>query len=300
MTKRCWAEPESEAGAQAPIYFKAKMKKTIGVHGYAPSQRESLLLNLAAQTVICFAMVHTVIQRGSLPGPFLLATPLLFSLLLWRMQTDNAWRSHRYLVVQSVVAFLSLTQEFPFVYLYFILAGEAMLLFKVRTGLIWNSIFLFLALFGNSYFHPQGALDPASRASLIIAGVILSTFMSSGIARARRDRNEINSLLAQLSEAHTRLQAHTQQAELLAASEERNRLARDLNHTLGHMMTVAIVQVEGAALLLEKEPGRVAAHLKTVHEQLTAGLNELRRITKRIRSSNGEVGDPTLVHRGSK
>ncbi len=300
MTKQRWAEPESEEGAQAPIYFKAKMKKTIGVHGYAPSWRESLLLNLAAQTVICFAMVHTVIQRGSLPGPFLLATPLLFSFLLWRMQTDNAWRAHRYLVVQSVVAFLSLTQAFPFVYLFLILVGEATLLFKVRTGLIWNSIFLFLALFGNFYFHPQDALDPASRASLVIAGVILSTFMSSGIARARRDRNEIKSLLTQLSEAHTRLQEHAQQAELLAASQERNRLARELNHTLGHIMTVAIVQVEGAALLLEKEPGRAAATLKTVHEQLTTGLNELRGITKQMRSPNGEAREQTLAHRGVK
>lgn len=276
------------------------MKKTIGVHGYAPSWRESLLLNLAAQTVVCFAMVHTVIQRGSLPGPFLLVTPLLFSILLWWMQTDNAWRAHRYLVVQSVVAFLSLTQEFPFVYLFFILSGEAALLFKIRTSLIWNSILLVLALFGNFYFHPQGALDPASGASLVIAGIILSTFMSSGIARARRDRNEIDGLLAQLSEAHAHLQEHARQAEALAASEERNRLARELNHTLGHMMTVVIVQVEGAALLLEKDPGRVAATLKTVHEQLKTGLNELRRITRQMRSSNGEVDDPTLVHKSLK
>ena len=197
-------------------------------------------------------MAHTVIQRGSLPGPFFLVAPLLFSFLLWRMPADNAWRAHRYLILQGVIAFLSLTQEFPFVYLFFVLTGEAMLLFKIRTGLIWNSLYLILALFGNFYFHPQGALDPASRASLVIAGVILSSFMSSGIARARRDRNEIDGLLARLSETHTRLQEHTQQAELLAASEERNRLARELNHTLGHMMTVAIVQVESASLLLEK------------------------------------------------
>lgn len=61
----------------------------------------------------------------------------------------------------------------------------------------------------------------------------------------------------------------------------------------------AIVQVEGAALLLDKEPGRVAANLKTVHEQLTAGLNELCRITKQIQGSNGEAADRTLAHKVS-
>ena len=44
----------------------------------------------------------------------------------------------------------------------------------------------------------------------------------------------------------------------------------------------------------------MAANLKTVHKQLTTGLNELRRITKQIRGSDGEVGDPTLAHRDSK
>ena len=263
-------------------------------------QRENLVLTLGAQAVICLAVVHIVFQRGSAPGPFLLVTPLLFSLLLWRMPTDNVWRAHRYLTLQGVLTFLSQTQEFLFVYLFFILSGEAMLLFKSRTGLIWNGIFLFLALFVNFYFNPQGALEPASRAILVIAGFTLSVILSGAIARVRRDRNEINRLLAQLSEAHRRLQEQTRQSEVLAASEERNRLARELNHTLGQMMTVAIVQVEGASLLVEKEPGRVAANLKIVHENLTAGLGELRRISKQMGNSNREAGDHTLAHKNSK
>ena len=135
---------------------------------------------------------------------------------------------------------------------------------------------------------------------MIIAGFILSVILCGGIARVRQDRNEIKRLLAQLSEAHRHLQEHTRQSEFLAASEERNRLARELNHTLGHMMTVAIVQVEGASLLVEKEPGRVAANLKIVHEHLTAGLSELRRISKQIGTSNREAGDHSLAHKNSK
>ena len=265
-----------------------------------PSRRENLVLTLAAQTVICLAIVHILFQRGSLPEPFLLATPLFFSLLLWRLPADNPYRANRYLTLQGLIAFLALTQEFLFIYLLLILSAEAMLLFRTRTSLVWNGIFLSLALFVNFYFHPHGALEPVSRAIIVVAGFILSVFLSGGIARVRRDRNEINRLLEQLSEAHTRLQEHAQQAEFLAASEERNRLARELNHTLGHMMTVAIVQVEGAAQLLEKEPRRVAANLKIVHERLSAGLDELRRISKQIGNSKSEAADHTLAHKYPK
>ena len=47
-------------------------------------------------------------------------------------------------------------------------------------------------------------------------------------------------------------------------------------------MTVAIVQLEGAVLLLDKDPGRVADSLNTVHDQLKKGLNDLRRIAKQV------------------
>ena len=247
-----------------------------------PLQRENIIITLAAQAIVCIAVAHIYFQRGSLPGPALLLAPLLFSVFLWRLPTDSAWRASRYMILQSLIAFLSLTQEFLFVYLSFVLSMQAMLFFKTRTGLIWNGVLLLLTLLGNFYFHPAGAMAPVPRALTVIVAFILTGILSGGLARVRRTRDEISALLTQLSEVHTRLQERTRQVEALAAAEERNRLARELNDSLGHRLTVAIVQLESATLRLETEPGQVAATLKIVHEQLTAGLDELRQIAGQI------------------
>lgn len=245
-------------------------------------KRDYPLITLSAQAIVIIAVAHFYFQKGSWPGPLLLVGPSLFSLLLWRLPTDNAWRVSRYMFFQSLIAFLSFAQEFLFVYLFLVLSIQAMLLCNVRTGLIWNGVLLLLSLLGNFGLHPQGALEPAPRGVIVLVAFILSGTLSSALARVRRDRDEIRRLVTQLSDTHARLKEQTRRAELLAATEERNRLARELNNSLGHRLTVAIVQLEGAILRLDMESGQVASSLKTVHEQLTEGLSELRAIAKQI------------------
>ena len=245
-------------------------------------QHENTLFHLAAQTVICLAVVHIRLQRGSLPAPILLIGVLLFSILLWHTPKAKPWQIHLYLAIQCLLACLVFTQDILYSYLFLILAGQAILLLRIQTGLIWTGIFVLLTLFGNFYLHPGDLLLPPSRAVLVTIGFIASGILSNGIARARRDRNKINCLLEQVSEDFTRLQEHAKRSELLAESEERNRLSKELHHTLGQRLTVVIVQVEGAALLIEQEPQRVAEILKTMHGQLTEGLSELRRTIQEL------------------
>ena len=140
-----------------------------------------------------------------------------------------------------------------------------MLLYSARAGLVWNGVFLTLALLANFLFHFEGELAPGPRGLMVAVGFILACILSAGIATVRRDREKIHHLMSQLAEANTLLQESRKQAENLAAEQERKRITRELNYSLGHKMTVAIVQLEGAVLLLDKDPGRVAASLNTVH-----------------------------------
>lgn len=244
--------------------------------------RENFVVKLAAQAIVLIAVVQTLVQRGSPPGLIPLFAASIFSILLWLLPADNLRRANRYVLIQGMIATLALLQDFIFVYLFFVLSAQAMLLYSARPGLIWNGVFLTLALLGNFLFHFEGELASGPRALMVAVGFILACILSAGIATVRRDREKIRHLMSQLAEANTLLQESRKQAENLAAAQERNRLARELNHNLGHKMTVAIVQLEGAVLLLEKDPGRVAASLNTVHDQLKKGLNELRRIAKRV------------------
>ena len=245
-------------------------------------QRENFVFKLVAQAIVLIAVVQTFVQRDSPPGPILLFAALLFSVLVWWMPVDSDWRANRYMIVQGVIAFLASLHEFIFVYLFFVLSMQAMLLHNIRPALVWNGIFLALALLVNFLFQLEGDLAPGPRGLAIILAFILAGNLSAGIARTRRDRDEIRLLAAQLAETNTLLQESQKKAEDLAAAEERNRLARELNSSLGHRLTVAIVQLEGAVLQLEKDPGRVAVSLNVVHNQLEKGLAELRRIVKRV------------------
>ena len=240
-------------------------------------RHENFGIYLAAQVVICLAVVHFRLQRGSPPAPILLMGLLLFSILLWNTPTGKPWHVHLYLAVQCLLAYLIFAHDIIFAYLFLVLTGQAMLLLKTRTGLIWVGILVLLTLLGNSSLYSEEFMSHPSRAVMVSVGFILTGILSSGIAQARRDRSKIDYLLAQIDEAQSRLQTYTDQSEFLAESEKHSRLSRKLHRSLGQRLTVAIVQVEGATLLIEREPHRVAGILKTVQDQLTEGLNDLRR-----------------------
>jgi signal transduction histidine kinase len=96
------------------------------------------------------------------------------------------------------------------------------------------------------------------------------------LANAEDARNESQRLLTELQSAHEQLQDYAARVEQLAISEERNRLAREMHDTLGHRLTVAAVQLEGAQRLIERDPGRAAGMVETVRAQVREALAELR------------------------
>ena len=109
------------------------------------------------------------------------------------------------------------------------------------------------------------------RAILVVVGFIFSGILSNRIAYERRVKRDVGRLLTEISEAHARLREYIGQRRFLVMVEEHNRLARELHESLGHRLTVAIVQVEGANRVMEKDSLQADAMLKTVHSQLKAG-----------------------------
>ena len=244
--------------------------------------RENLAFNAAAQAIVLIAVVQVFVQRGSPPGPVLLIAASIFSILLWLLPVDTALGAHRYMLIQGMIASLAYMQEFLFVYLFFVLSMQAMLFYNTRPGLLWNGLFLTLAQLANFFFHLEGEMAPGPRGLMVTAAFILACVLSAGFARVRRDRDEIHRLMKQLEESHDLLQESKEKAKDFAAMQEHNRLARELNHSLGHKLTVAIVQLEGAVVQLDVDQRRVAVRLNTVLDQLKKGLTELRHIAKQV------------------
>lgn len=94
--------------------------------------------------------------------------------------------------------------------------------------------------------------------------------------RAEAADAESRRLLDELQDAHRRLQEYAARAEELAVEQERNRLAREVHDTLGHRLTVAAVQLEGAQKLIARDPEKAARMVETVRREVAEGLAELR------------------------
>ena len=237
----------------------------------------NFILRLAGQTLVFAAALHFFLQRGTLPGPMLLAGAFLFSGLFWlRTEAYTVVRRHLYMAIQAAVAGLMAFQDFVFAYLFLVLVGQSVLMFRLRSGQIW-AVVLYLIVLAVNWLHPgDGPLTPEVRSLLVTAGMIVAGVLGGSMAQARRAQDKVESLYAELTDAHDQLQGFSEQSRRLAVAHERDRLARRLRDSLGQRLTASIVQLEGASLLMEADPQRAVGMVERARAQLGTGLDDLR------------------------
>jgi signal transduction histidine kinase len=98
-------------------------------------------------------------------------------------------------------------------------------------------------------------------------------------------RQEMERLAAQLREANQKLSEYAAQAEELAITRERNRVAREIHDSLGHYLTVVNVQIEAARVLIETNPAQAKDALSKAQSLTRNGLTEIRRSVSALRAS---------------
>ena len=199
-------------------------------------------------------------------------------------QLVPAWRLHLQIgLMTGIVVFLMLMQAdwgvFPM--LFFVLSPTVMMAFPQRVGMLWIGIF---TLVSAVVFM---VLNPVGEALMITlpysAGYWFFGAFARALSNAEEARRESQHLLKELQIAHRQLQEYAARVEELAVSEERNRLAREMHDTLGHRLTVAAVQLEGAQRLIPRDPDRAAGMVETVRAQVREALGELRATVATLR-----------------
>ncbi|MDE0068470.1 MAG: sensor histidine kinase [Caldilineaceae bacterium] len=88
-------------------------------------------------------------------------------------------------------------------------------------------------------------------------------------------------------------QSITEQVAVLAVAEERKRLARELHDSLGHVLTISMVQLENAAQLLDQEPRQAQKIIRSVRGHLASGLDDLRVILGAVQT--GSIDSDNLL-----
>ena len=98
-------------------------------------------------------------------------------------------------------------------------------------------------------------------------------------------RERAEELAIQLEAANRRLVEYAAQAEELAATQERNRLAREIHDNIGHYLTIVNVQIEAAKVTLGSNPQRALDALGKAHELVKQGLTSVRESVAALRVS---------------
>ena len=103
--------------------------------------------------------------------------------------------------------------------------------------------------------------------------------------KAEMAQKQAESLAGQLAEANERLSAYAVQAEELATTQERNRLAREIHDNLGHFLTVANVQIKAAQAVMDRDPARAQLALDRAAQLTQDGLAAVRQSVAALRES---------------
>ena len=256
---------------------------------------------LALVTVAVFDIVTS-------PAPSratLLALHLLFFLcyilpdlihLLWRRSINGHLVLSVFVAIQllMVAAGSDVTAQIVILFVMSAYAHESL---DGLAAYLWVVGFGVASMFGFSYLWQNAAMG-----TLVGIGTLGGYLFVGSAARNRRAaeaaRAESQRLLQELQIAHEQLKRHAHKAEELAAAEERNRLARELHDTLGHRLTVAAVQLEGAQRLMSRDPDRATQMVEVVRKQVLEGLTELRQTVAALRTpAESDLALPAAVER---
>jgi signal transduction histidine kinase len=161
------------------------------------------------------------------------------------------------------------------------LAGQAVVLLPrslltAACAAMWVAVVLPMAFFG--------AWGPAAVLGMFfLAGIVFVVVITRLAVKEQRARAEVERLLAELKEANEKLRAYADQVEAVATLTERNRLAREIHDSLGHYLTVVIVQIEAAIAMRESDRERSLDSLRKAQGLAQKGLAEVRRSVTALR-----------------
>lgn len=136
--------------------------------------------------------------------------------------------------------------------------------FRVMAGLDWNAVL-------------QASVE-------FVPALIFVVVFSRVVAREHEARAEVERLAAELGEANNRLREYAAQAEELATTKERNRMAREIHDTLGHYLTVMNVQLEAAQAVMNTDRAKANDAVAKAQALAKDGLAEVRRSVAALRA----------------
>ncbi len=117
-----------------------------------------------------------------------------------------------------------------------------------------------------------------------IAAFAFTAVFTNTTRQALDARNRAQELQQELENANAQLRLHAAQAEELATTRERNRVAREIHDGVGHYLTVVKTQLDAAAALIPTQPERGREAVVKAAKLAAEALEDVRRSVGALRT----------------
>jgi signal transduction histidine kinase len=155
-------------------------------------------------------------------------------------------------------------------------------------------VYLFAASIGVFVFNFGLRAVPEAVMSYLAAFAFTAVFTII-TKQALKAREQSEALRQELEDANTKLRAYAAQAEELATTRERNRLAREIHDGVGHYLTVVKTQLDVAAALCASDPTKAKANVEKAAKLTSEALDDVRRSVGSLRADTSRPPLPEAL-----
>jgi signal transduction histidine kinase len=165
------------------------------------------------------------------------------------------------------------------------LASQSVIMFSRMGVWVVNSLIL-ITMLVNMILLTDNWRNIFQASTAFLAALFFVIVFTQMMLREQRGRTKLQNLADELSEANQKLREYAVQVEELAASSERNRLAREIHDGLGHFLTAIHVQIRAAAAVMPDDPSRAANALEKAQDLAQEALKDIRRSVGALRGED--------------
>lgn len=120
---------------------------------------------------------------------------------------------------------------------------------------------------------------------VFLLGMVMVLLLANGLYQVWETSQQLQQAHNDLGESHAQLKAYAAQVATLAATDERNRLARDIHDSLGHHLAATSIQLEKAAAFRQRDGAKSAEALDHARRTIREALGEVRTSVRALRDS---------------
>jgi signal transduction histidine kinase len=264
-------------------------RRVIGLHTLG-----FLVVTLAAYFSAVVTMSYAMNRFGTAKAAALIGLAVAYLMngvfgYAWARKADSLKRSLVYTATQIAIGgfILSLAMSSVIMFAMLPIAGQAVVLLPRRLMFVACATMLLVLVVPLAI---MSGLRPASVLGLFfLAGIVFVVVITELAVKEQRAKREVERLVAELKDANDKLREYADQVEELATLKERNRVAREIHDSLGHYLTVVIVQIEAAMAVFEKDRERSLDVLRKAQGLAQKGLTDVRRSVGALRASPTET-----------